>query len=86
MEKMYIVSKKKKKKKKQPGANFGSDHEFLIAKFRLKLNKVWKLTRPFRYDIYQIPYDYIVEVPNRVKGLDKIDRMPGELLVEVCNT
>ena len=75
-----------KKKKKKPGPDFGSDHEFLIAKIRLKLNKVWKITRPFRYDIYQIPYDYTVEVPNRFKGLDKIDRMPGELLVEVCNT
>ena len=75
-----------KKKKKKLGADFGSDHEFLIAKIRLKLNKVWKITRPFRYDIYQIPYDYTVEVPNRFKGLDKIDRMPRELLVEVCNT
>ena len=52
------------------GANCGSDHELLIAKFRLKLKKVGKTTRPFRYDLNQIPYDYTVEVTNRVKGLD----------------
>jgi len=51
----------------------GSDHELLIAKFRLKLNKVQKITRPLRYDLNQIPYDYIVEVTNRFKGLDLID-------------
>jgi len=56
-----------------PGADYGSDHEFLIAKFRLKLKKVGKTTRPFRYDLNQIPYDYTVEVRNRFKGLDKID-------------
>ena len=58
--------------KTRPGANCGSDHELLIAKFRLKLKKVGKTTRPFRYDLNQIPYDYTVEVTNRFKGLDLI--------------
>ena len=62
-----------------PGADCGSDHELLIAKFRLKLKKAGKITRPFRYDLNQIPYDYIVEVRNRFKGLDPIDRVPDEL-------
>ena len=57
----------------------GSDHELLITKFRLKLKKVGKTTRPFRYDLNQIPYDYTVEVRNRFKGLDLIDRVPDEL-------
>ena len=61
------------------GADCGSDHELLIAKFRLKLKKVGKTTRPFRYDLNQIPYDYSVEVRNRFKGLDLIDRVPEEL-------
>ena len=61
----------------------GSDHELLIAKFRLKLKKVRKSTRPFRYDLNQIPYDYTVEVRNRFKGLDLIDRVPDELWNEV---
>ena len=61
----------------------GSDHEFLIAKFRLKLKKVEKTTRPFRYDLTQTPYDYTVEVRNRFKGLDLIDRVPDELWNEV---
>ena len=65
------------------GANCGSDHELLIAKFRLKLKKVGKATRPFRYDLNQIPYDYTVEVRNRFKGLDMIDREPDELWMEV---
>ena len=65
------------------GVDCGSDHELLIAKFRLKLKKVGKITRPFRYDLNQIPYDYTVEVRNRVKGLDLIDSMPGELWMEV---
>ena len=56
------------------GADCGSDHEFLITKFRLKLKKVGKTTRPFRYDLNQIPYDYTVEVRNRFKGLDLIDK------------
>ena len=61
----------------------GSDHEFLIAKFRLKLKKVEKTTRPFRYDLNQIPYDYTVEVRNRFKGLDLIDRVSDDLWNEV---
>ena len=63
----------------------GSDHELLITKFRLKLKKVGKTTRPFRYDLNQIPYDYTVEVRNRFKGLDRIDRVPDELWLEVCD-
>ena len=59
--------------KTRPGADCGSDHELLIAKFRLKLKKVGKTTRPFRYDLNQIPYGYTVEVTNRFKGLDLIE-------------
>ena len=66
MEKLYTVSKNKL------GADCGSDHELLIAKFRLKLKKVGKSTRPFRYDLSKIPYDYTVEVANGFKGLDLI--------------
>ena len=66
------------------GVDCGSDHELLIAKFRLKLKKVGKITRPFGYDLNQIPYDYTVEVRNRFKGLDLIDRVPDELWTEVC--
>ena len=69
--------------KTRPGADCGSDHELLIAKFRLKLKKVGKTTRPFRYDLNQIPYDYTVEVRNRFKELDLIDRVPDELWTEV---
>ena len=69
--------------KTRPGENCGSDHEFLITKFRLKLKKVGKTARPFRYDLNQIPYDYTVEVRNRFKGLDLIDRVPDELWNEV---
>ena len=69
--------------KSRPGADCGSDHELLIAKFRLKLKKEGKTTRPFRYDLIQIPYDYTVEVRNRFKGLDLIDRVPDELWNEV---
>ena len=65
------------------GADCGSDHELLIAKFRLKLKTVGKTTGSFRYDLNQIPYDYIVEVTNRFKGLDWIDRVPEELWTEV---
>ena len=64
----------------------GSDCEPLIAKFRLKLKKVWKITIPFMYDLNQIPYDYTVEVRNRFTGLDLIDRVPDELWMEVCDT
>ena len=64
----------------------GSDHEILIAKCRLKLKKMEKTTRPFRYDLNQIPYDYRVAVINRFKGLDLIDRVPEELWTEVCDT
>ena len=65
--------------KTRPGADYGSDHELLIAKFRLKLKKVGKTARPFRYDLNQIPYDYTVKVRNRFK----IDRVPDELWMEV---
>ena len=65
------------------GADCGSDHELLIATFRFKLKKVWKTTRPFRYDLNQIPYDYTVEVRNIFKGLDLIGRVPDELWMEV---
>ena len=60
-------------KKTRPGAECGSDHELLIEKFRLKLKKVEKTTRPFRYDLNQIPYNYTLEVTNRFKGLDLIE-------------
>ena len=69
--------------KTRPGADCGTDHELLIAKFRLKLKKVGKTTRLFRYDLNQIPYDYTVEVRNRLKGLDLIDRVPDALWNEV---
>ena len=65
--------------KTRPGADCDSDHELLIAKFRLKLKKVGKTSRPLRYDLNKIPYDYTVEVRNRFKGLDLIDRVPDEL-------
>ena len=77
MEKLYTVSENK------TGADCGSDQELLIAKFRLKLKKVRKTTRPFRYDLNQIPYDYTVEVRNRFKELDLIDKMPDELWMQV---
>ena len=64
-------------------ADCGSDHELLIAKFRLKLKKVGKTTRPFRYDLNKILYDYTVEVGNIFKGLDLIDKVPDELWMEV---
>ena len=73
MEKPCTVSKTRL------GANCGSDHELPVAKFRLKLKKVGKTTRPFRYDLNQIPYDYTLEVTNRFKGLDLIDRVSEEL-------
>ena len=80
MEKLYTISKKKR-----PGVNCGSDHEFLISKFRLKLKKVGKTTRSFRHDLNQIPYDYTVEVRNRFKGLDLIEIVHDEWWVEVCD-
>ena len=79
MEKLYTVSEKR------PGADCGLDHELLIAKFRLKLKKVEKTTRLFRYNLNKIPYDYTVEVRNRFKGLDLIDRVPDELWTEACD-
>ena len=72
--------------KTRPRADCGADHELFIAKFRLKLKKIGKPTRPFRYDLNQIPYDYTVEVTNRFKGLDLMDRVPEELWMQVCNT
>ena len=72
--------------KTRPGADCGSDHELLIARFRLKLKKVGQTTRPFRYDLNQMSYNYTVEVINRFKGLDMIDRVPEELWTEVCDT
>ena len=71
--------------KTRPGADCGSDHELLIAKFRLKLKKVGKTTRPFRYDLNQIPHNYTVQVRNRFKRLDLIDRVLDELCMEVCD-
>ena len=80
MEKLYTVSNSRL------GDSCGSDHEHLIAKFRLKFKKVGKTTRPFRYNLYQIPYDYTVEGTNRFKGLYLIDRVPEELWMEFHNT
>ena len=79
MKQLYTVSKTRL------GVDQGSDHELLIAKFRLKLKEAGKTTRPFSYDLNQIPYNYIVEVTNRFKGLDLIDRVPEELWTEVQN-
>ena len=70
----------------RPEPDCGLLHELLIAKFRLKLKKVGKTTRPFRYDLNQIPYNHTVEVRNGFKGLDLIDRVPEELWMEVCDT
>ena len=76
LEKHYTVSKTR------PGADCGSDHELPIAKFRLKLKKAGKTTRPSRYDLNQIPYNYTVKVRNRFKGLDLIDRVLEKLWTE----
>ena len=78
-EKLYTVSKNKTR-------SCGLDHELLIAKFRLKLKKVGKTTRPFRHDLNQIPCDYSVEVTNRFKGLDLRDRVPEEVWTEIRST
>ena len=75
-----------KSAKARPGTDCDSDHELLIAKFRLKLKKVEKTTRPFRYDLNQVPYNYTVEVRNRFKGLDLINRVPDDLWTEVHDT
>jgi len=71
------------KEQKQDQELTGSDHEFLIAKFRLKLKKIGKTARPFRYDLHQISYNYTVEVTNRFKGLDLIHRVPEQLCMEI---
>ena len=76
MEKLYTASK---------NTDCGSDHQLLIAKFRLKLKKVGKTTRPARYDLNQIPYEYAVEVTNRFKGLELVNSVPEELWTEVLN-
>ena len=78
MDKLYKVSKTKL------GVDCGSDHQFLLVKIKLKLKKVGKTTRPFRYDLNQILSDYTVEVTNRFKRLDLIDRVAEELWMEVC--
>ena len=79
MKKIYTVAKAR------PGADCGSDHEFLIAKFRLKMKKVGKTTRSFRYDLNHIPYNYTVKVTNRFKGLGLIDRVPEKLWMKINN-
>ena len=79
----FLIASSIQSAKIRLGADCGSDHECFIAKFRLKLKKVGKTTRPFRYDLSQIPYDYTVEVTNGFKGLDLIDRVPEELWMEV---
>ena len=81
----FMTLYRRQEAKMKPGADCGSDHELLIAKFRLKLKEVGKTTRPFRYELNQIPYDYTVEGANRFKGLDLIDREPKELWTEVCH-
>ena len=78
MEELYTV-----RKKTRLGADFGSEHELLMSKFRVKLKKVRKTTRPSRYDLNKIPYDYTVGVTHRFKELDLIDRVPDELWTEV---
>ena len=87
---LYYLSRKWKSSiqsaETRPGADCGSDHELFIAKFRLILKKVGKTTRPFRYDLNQSPYNYIVELRNRFKGLDLIDRVPDELWKKVRDT
>ena len=79
MEKLYTV------RKTTLGADCGLDHELLIVKFKVKLKKVGKITRSFRHDLNQIPYNYTVEVMTRFKELDLVDRLPGDLWTEVHN-
>ena len=92
----FVVEEKKKKEKfyrkssiqsakTRLGVDCGSHHEPLIARFRLKLKKIGKTTRPFRYELNQIPYDYTVEERHKFKGLDLIDRVPEELWTEVLD-
>ena len=69
----------------RPGADCDPDHELLISRFRLKLSKIGETTRPFKYDLNQIPYDYTLGMTNRFKGLDLVDKVPEELWMEVCN-
>ena len=80
MEKLYTVCKKKR-----PGADCDSHPQLLTVKFRLKLKKVGKTTRPVRYDLNQILYEHTVEVMNRFRELDLVDRVPEELWTEFCN-
>ena len=79
MEKLYIKSAKSR-----PGDDWGSDRELFIAKFGIKL-KAGKSTKPFRYDLNKFPFVYVVEVMNRFRGLDLVDRVPKELCMELCN-
>ena len=81
---MYIICRQRRRSsiqsaKTRPGPDCGSDHELLIAKFKLQLKKVGKTTKPFGYDLNQISYKYTVKVRNRFKGLDLMDRVPDEL-------
>ena len=80
-----IKLKQQQQQQTRPGADSGSDHELIIAKFSLKLKKVGPTTRPFRYDPDQITYNFTVEVTNRFKELDLVDRVPEELWMKVCN-
>ena len=80
MEKLYTVSKTR------PGADCGSDHERFIVKFRFKLKKIAGTTKPFRYDLNHITYNYTAEVTNRFNGLDLVDRVPNELWMGVHDT
>ena len=80
---IFFAAKDGESQQKQDQELTGSDHKLLIAKFRLKLKKVGKTARPFRYDLNQIPYDHTVEVRNRFKGLDLIDKVPDKLWTEV---
>ena len=82
---IFFAVKDGESAKTRQGADCGSDHKLFIAKFRLKLKKVGKTTRPFRYDLNQIPYNCTVEVTNRFKGLDLIDRVPEGLRTAVGN-